>query len=289
MTPFFLPMRVLHAVNATNWCEPAMAVLKSTHSTSAGIDTLGGRGNFIKKWLSDAEATQLMHVLQTLPTQDHDFEWMGHSLEQKRLLSACGDPGIALHSHPRTPPPPCALQPLPSRHFLTLTHTHRRIGRSTEFMTWQVSITNLAVSRCRSTSGQRRSGLCNNGSSTISKCIAIFAWSMTMRMGGTALRRIATANCMRIDSQVMTLSTGATRKMQLSRDASRREVEFNFEHGDLLILWGNIQTQWKHGIRPEPSVLGRRLSATLRSTLKRPPPGSSSGSSTYTPYSDLTS
>lgn len=68
---------------------------------------------------------------------------------------------------------------------------------------------------------------------------------------------------------VMTLSTGITRKMQLLEKKTGREIEFDVEHGDLFVMWGDVQQHWKHGIREEPHARGERISLTFRSTLKR--------------------
>lgn len=68
---------------------------------------------------------------------------------------------------------------------------------------------------------------------------------------------------------VITLSMGATRTMSLipTIPGSRRKIEFNLEHGDLFIMWGNIQSKVKHGIDEQPDIRDLRISLTFRSTL----------------------
>jgi len=68
------------------------------------------------------------------------------------------------------------------------------------------------------------------------------------------------------NKSVFTLSLGATRKMKLLDTRTNREILINLEHGDLLLMCGNTQSHWKHGIDVEPLVKDARYSLTLRST-----------------------
>lgn len=70
------------------------------------------------------------------------------------------------------------------------------------------------------------------------------------------------------NKSVFTLSTGATRKMQLIpyNQIKHKKLEFDVEAGDLFLMCGNTQTIYKHGIEPQPSIKEPRISFTLRST-----------------------
>lgn len=70
------------------------------------------------------------------------------------------------------------------------------------------------------------------------------------------------------NKSVFTVAVGATRKMKLV--SATKTIVFDFEDGDLLLMDGNVQSKWKHGIDPDPTVLDARYSFTLRSTLLKP-------------------
>src|SRR4029079_7543962 len=70
------------------------------------------------------------------------------------------------------------------------------------------------------------------------------------------------------NKSVFTLGIGATRKMQLIPYSSLKpKIIFDFEQGDLLLMCGNVQTKYKHGIDIEPTITKPRYSLTFRSTL----------------------
>lgn len=73
------------------------------------------------------------------------------------------------------------------------------------------------------------------------------------------------------NKSVATLSTGATRTMQLvpilkTTEDDRETMNFEVAHGDLFLMQGDIQCFWKHGIKPE-TWSKERNSFTFRSTL----------------------
>jgi alkylated DNA repair dioxygenase AlkB len=66
--------------------------------------------------------------------------------------------------------------------------------------------------------------------------------------------------------QVATLSLGAVRRFVL-RPRRGRELEplqYDLEHGSLLIMGGTCQRQYHHGIPRQPSVNDERISLTFR-------------------------
>ncbi len=69
------------------------------------------------------------------------------------------------------------------------------------------------------------------------------------------------------NKSVFTTAVGATRKMKLVHTSSSKIILFDFEAGDLLLMCGNAQRKWKHGIDVDPSVIRPRYSFTFRSTL----------------------
>jgi alkylated DNA repair dioxygenase AlkB len=73
------------------------------------------------------------------------------------------------------------------------------------------------------------------------------------------------------NKSVFTVAVGVTRKMKLVSYSGQPNIVFDFESGDLLMMCGESQSKWKHGIDQDPSVGGVRYSLTFRSTLlKRP-------------------
>lgn len=73
------------------------------------------------------------------------------------------------------------------------------------------------------------------------------------------------------NKSVFTLSTGATRKMQLiplpNYKHKMKKLSFLLEEGDLLYMCGDAQNKCQHGIDIEPDILLPRHSFTLRSVL----------------------
>jgi alkylated DNA repair dioxygenase AlkB len=66
--------------------------------------------------------------------------------------------------------------------------------------------------------------------------------------------------------QVATVSLGATRRFVL-RPRRGRDVEplqYDLEHGSLLIMGGTCQRQYHHGIPRQPPVRDERVSLTFR-------------------------
>ncbi len=69
------------------------------------------------------------------------------------------------------------------------------------------------------------------------------------------------------NKSVFTVAVGTTRKMKLVPYSGEGNIVFDFEPGDLLMMCGNVQSKWKHGIDPDPSIVDPRYSFTFRSTL----------------------
>jgi alkylated DNA repair dioxygenase AlkB len=66
--------------------------------------------------------------------------------------------------------------------------------------------------------------------------------------------------------QVATVSLGATRRFVLRprRGLEREPLQYELEHGSLLIMGGTCQRQYHHGIPRQPSVRDERVSLTFR-------------------------
>jgi alkylated DNA repair dioxygenase AlkB len=66
--------------------------------------------------------------------------------------------------------------------------------------------------------------------------------------------------------QVATVSLGATRRFVLRprRGRDLEPLQYNLEHGSLLVMGGTCQRQYHHGIPRQPSVSDERVSLTFR-------------------------
>jgi len=67
---------------------------------------------------------------------------------------------------------------------------------------------------------------------------------------------------------ICSLSLGAARRFVLRpRDRGRRaeQLEFQLGHGDLLVMYGDSQTEWEHALLKTKTQVGPRLNLTFRS------------------------
>jgi alkylated DNA repair dioxygenase AlkB len=69
---------------------------------------------------------------------------------------------------------------------------------------------------------------------------------------------------------IASVSLGATRRFVLRPRRHRRSmpsVRLSLEHGSLLVMRGETQRLWAHGVPREPSVVGARVNLTFRRIL----------------------
>jgi alkylated DNA repair dioxygenase AlkB len=65
-------------------------------------------------------------------------------------------------------------------------------------------------------------------------------------------------------STVYTVSLGATRKFVFQRKSDGYEIEIYLHHTDLVLMTGNTQKLWKHGIPKQKEITEPRYSLTFR-------------------------
>ena len=53
---------------------------------------------------------------------------------------------------------------------------------------------------------------------------------------------------------VFTLSLGTTRQMRLVSLKGKPDITFDVAAGDLFLMWGTLQEEWKHGIDLQPHI-----------------------------------
>jgi alkylated DNA repair dioxygenase AlkB len=63
---------------------------------------------------------------------------------------------------------------------------------------------------------------------------------------------------------IASLSLGATRTFILRHKASKRTLKIDLTDGSLLLMSGDLQTHWLHGINKTAKPLGPRLNLTFR-------------------------
>jgi alkylated DNA repair dioxygenase AlkB len=61
------------------------------------------------------------------------------------------------------------------------------------------------------------------------------------------------------------LTLGATRAFDLRPKADRKRiVSIDLDHGDLLVMRGDTQTNWEHRVAKDPRIAGERINLTFR-------------------------
>ena len=65
-------------------------------------------------------------------------------------------------------------------------------------------------------------------------------------------------------STVFTVSLGATRRFIFQRKSDNFEIECYLHHTDLVLMTGNTQKLWKHGVPKDKTVMTARYSLTFR-------------------------
>lgn len=63
---------------------------------------------------------------------------------------------------------------------------------------------------------------------------------------------------------VITISCGATRKFNIYSKDGEEKITIPFEDNQVIVMGGNFQKYYKHGIPEEKKILDKRLSITLR-------------------------
>ena len=67
---------------------------------------------------------------------------------------------------------------------------------------------------------------------------------------------------------IASLSLGETRIFQLKHKISKESFNLDLEEGSLLIMSGETQRYWKHGIKKERSQCGPRINLTFRNIIQ---------------------
>jgi alkylated DNA repair dioxygenase AlkB len=64
---------------------------------------------------------------------------------------------------------------------------------------------------------------------------------------------------------IASLTLGATRAFDLRPKADRsRIISIDLDHGDLLVMRGDTQTNWEHRVAKDPRIAGERINLTFR-------------------------
>jgi len=64
---------------------------------------------------------------------------------------------------------------------------------------------------------------------------------------------------------IASLTLGATRAFDLRPKADRaRIISIDLDHGDLLVMRGETQTNWEHRVAKNPKIAGERINLTFR-------------------------
>ena len=75
------------------------------------------------------------------------------------------------------------------------------------------------------------------------------------------------------ESDIYTISLGSSRTIKFVNTSGRLDIRHHkLEHGSLYSMPAKSQSCWTHGIEPEPSVSGARVSLTFRMLSDTPPP-----------------
>lgn len=67
---------------------------------------------------------------------------------------------------------------------------------------------------------------------------------------------------------IASMNYGASRKMVFRKNGTKEKLEVILNHGDLLIMSGSLQHNWKHEIPKQRKVLEPRLNITFRKIFK---------------------
>ena len=67
-----------------------------------------------------------------------------------------------------------------------------------------------------------------------------------------------------INPVIASVSYGVTRKMIFRKNNSNEKLIIELNSGDLLIMSGALQHNWKHEVKKEKQVEGERLNITFR-------------------------
>lgn len=66
---------------------------------------------------------------------------------------------------------------------------------------------------------------------------------------------------------IISVSLGATRTFQFKENKNpKNKVNYVLTDGSVVVMYGNSQSEWKHGVPKEPNVSGERFNLTFRMT-----------------------
>ena len=66
---------------------------------------------------------------------------------------------------------------------------------------------------------------------------------------------------------IVSMNYGASRKMVFRRNGTKEKIELLLNHGDLMIMSGALQHNWKHEIPKQGKIMESRLNITFRKIL----------------------
>lgn len=66
---------------------------------------------------------------------------------------------------------------------------------------------------------------------------------------------------------IASLSFGTSRDFFFKHNSTQEKIKLNLEHGDLLVMKGNVQEYWKHSLPKRKRVNSMRLNLTFRKIM----------------------
>lgn len=194
-----------------------------------------GRALLFKAWKSKDQADKLLAYAQSLETKQYPFAVYGRPLTQVRKNWACGDKGVKHGFGGVEVPVVDWCQPF---------------KEVRDQLVEQFDLCDVWFNRDTGAYEKRP---------TLNFCLVNDypdgSYSIASHRDGDLYAK---------NKSVFTLGLGASRTMQLTCDKPGVPgVAFQFDHGDLFLMDGNIQKNWKHGIPVEPDK-GQRISLTYR-------------------------
>jgi hypothetical protein len=212
----------------------------------------GGEVILYKKWLSTVAADALYSFVNTLETRLYPF-----GIPKNRPIWACGDPGVT-HAFRGIK---VMINPWPDalRVIRNLIFTRHGI-----YIKWCLlnEYGDGTVGIAQHADGEL-TPITNNSVMTLSLG-ATRQFTLTPASGVSHwYRPVVNALAGLIKSTKAKGTSAKTIEAKVVRVRAER-IDFNVEHGDLLVMHGSIQNVVKHGIEPQPEVTKPRKSLTFR-------------------------
>lgn len=67
-----------------------------------------------------------------------------------------------------------------------------------------------------------------------------------------------------VNPTIVSMNYGASRKMVFRKNGTKKKLQLILTHGDLLLMSGTLQHEWKHEIPKQRKIINPRLNVTFR-------------------------